>query len=182
MPFLTPEQAARFHGHISAAPLYARKDALLRRKRKTKPVRLRHDASATADLSLTSNTGVKLSVPALILLAAFSAVFAQAPPNEPTKEEIAEAYRSKSGEGGTFIPGLRWERWRIKEIRGWRLHFKRIGRKQSPGVMTVKYGAFAKKNGSCAEYQITHTIPFPPANPQMKPILVVDPDGVRPCR
>ena len=60
--------------------------------------------------------------------------FAQAPPNEPTKQEIEEAYRSKSGGGGTFIPGLQWERWRIKEIRGWKLRFKRISQKQSPGV------------------------------------------------
>ena len=72
----------------------------------------------------------------LLLLAAISATLtiAQVQPNEPTKEEIAEAYRSKSGEGGTFIPGVRWERWRIKEIRGWKLHFKRISEKRSPGA------------------------------------------------
>lgn len=34
---------------------------------------------------------------------------------EPTREEIAQAYRSKSGEGGFVFPGLRWERWRINE-------------------------------------------------------------------
>jgi len=126
---------------------------------------------------------VKLSIPALMLLAISATIaFAQAPPNEPTKEEIAEAYRSKSGEGGTFIPGVRWERWRIKEIRGWKLHFKRISEKRSPGVVTLKYQAVAKKNGSCADYQITDTMTFPPPNPQMPPILVVDPNGVKACR
>ena len=125
---------------------------------------------------------MKLSVPVLTLLAAISAItaFAQVQPNEPTKEEIAEAYRSKSGEGGTFIPGVRWERWRIKEIRGWKLHFKRISEKRSPGVLTLKYEAVAKKNGSCADYEITDTFPFPPN--YIRPILVVDPNGVKACK
>ena len=116
------------------------------------------------------------------MLAAISAItaFAQVQPNEPTKEEIAEAYRSKSGEGGTFIPGVRWERWRIKEIRGWKLHFKRISEKRSPGVLTLKYEAVAKKNGSCADYEITDTFPFPPN--YIRPILVVDPNGVKACK
>jgi hypothetical protein len=127
---------------------------------------------------------VKLSIWALMLLAAISAIgaFAQAPSNEPTKQEIAEAYRSKSGEGSTFIPGLRWERWRIKEIRGWKLRFSRISESRSPGVMILKYQAIAKKNGSCAEYQISDTIVVPPFNPQIKPILVVEPSDVKACR
>jgi hypothetical protein len=127
---------------------------------------------------------VKLSFPALTMMVAISAIvaLAQVQPNEPTKEEIAEAYRSKSGEGGTFIPGLRWERWRIKGVRGWKLHFERISEKRSPGVVTLKYEAVAKKNGLCAEYQITDTMTFPPPNPQMPPILVVDPNGVRACQ
>jgi len=108
--------------------------------------------------------------------------FSQPAPNEPTQQEIADAYRSKSGEGGMLVPGLHWERWRIREIRGWKLRFKRISQRQSPGVMTFKYGAVAKKNGSCADYQISDTMPFPPVNPQMKPILVVEPAGVRACR
>lgn len=125
---------------------------------------------------------MKLSVPALLLLAATSAmlVFAQAPPNEPTKHEIAQAYRSKSGGVGMIIPGVQWERWRIKEIRGWKLHFKRISQKQSPGVITLMYEVVAKKNGSCAEYEITDTMQL--SNPQIKPILVVDPNGVKACR
>jgi len=145
---------------------------------------LRQDASATFVAGGTSNRAVKLFIPALISMAAISATiaFAQAPPNEPTKQEIAEAYRSKSGEGGTSIPGVRWERWRIKEVRGWKLHFKRVSEKRSPGVITLKYEAVAKKNGSCADYQITDTMTFPPPNPQMPPILVVDPNGVKACR
>jgi len=44
--------------------------------------------------------------------------FAQPPQHVPTRQEIAEAYRSKAGEGGgTFISALRWERSHIKEIR-----------------------------------------------------------------
>ncbi len=95
----------------------------------------RQHASGTPDRGLTSNTGVKLSVAALMALAAVGTKIelAQVQPNEPTKQEIAEAHRSKSGEGGTFIPSVRWERRRIKEIRGWKLHFKRISQKQSRG-------------------------------------------------
>jgi len=40
----------------------------------------------------------------------------------------------------------------------------------------------AKRNGSCSEYQITDTMPLPPVNVQIRPILVVDPDGVKACR
>jgi hypothetical protein len=127
---------------------------------------------------------VSFPVSALILLAGISTSlsFAQVAPNEPTKQEIAEAYRSKLGEGGTFIPGLRWERWRIKETRGWKLHFKRLGEKRSPGVTTFEYQAIAQKNGSCADYQITDTMPAPPPNPQMKRIVVVEPSSVTACR
>lgn len=141
-----------------------------------------NEASVTLHPGDTSNRTVKLSIPTLVLLAAISATvaLAQVQPNEPTKEEIAEAYRSKSGEGGTFIPGVRWERWRIKEIRGWKLHFKRISEKRSSGVLTLKYEAVAKKNGSCADYEITDTFPFPPN--YIRPILVVDPNGVKACR
>jgi len=119
-----------------------------------------------------------------MLLAAISATlsFAQAPPNEPTKQKIAEAYRSKLSGVGPPILGLQGERWRIKEIRGWKLHRKRLSENRNPGIMTVKYKAVAKKNGSCAEYQITDTMPFPPDNVQLKPILVVEASGVTACR
>jgi hypothetical protein len=129
----------------------------------------------------TSKRAVKLSIPALVL-GVVSAIFAfaQVQPNEPTKEEIEQAYRSKSGEGGMFVPGLRWERWRIKEIRSWKLHFKRISEERSAGVLTLKYRAVAKKNGSCAEYEITDAFPFPPN--YLKPILVVNPGGLSTCR
>jgi hypothetical protein len=124
------------------------------------------------------------AVMSFVLMTAISGIlsFSQQPQNEPTRQEIEQAYRSKSGEGGTFIPGLQWERWRIKEIRGWKLRFKRIAQERSPGVITLKYQAVAKKNGSCAHYQITDTMIFPPNNVQLKPILVVDPNGVNSCR
>src|SRR5262245_43303150 len=106
------------------------------------------------------------------------AIFAQNA--EPTKEEIAEAYRSKSGGGGTFIPGTRWERWRVKEIRGWKLRFHRVGESRSPAVVMLRYQAIARKNGACSTYQISDTTVFPPPNPQLQPVLVVEPAG--PCR
>lgn len=109
--------------------------------------------------------------------------FGQVPPDEPTRREIEGAYRSKSGGGGTFIPGVRRERWRIKEIRGWSLHLKRVSEKRGVGILTRRYRAVAKKNGSCAAYRITDTIPFPePVNVQIKPILVVEPGDVTACR
>ena len=115
-----------------------------------------------------------------LIIAAFLSPVAIGQNSEPTKEEIAEAYRAKSGEGGTFIPGVRWERWRIKEIRGSKLHFNQTSEKRSPGVTTLNYEVVAKKNGSCAEYRITDTMS--PLNSQIKPILVVDPNGVKACR
>src|SRR5262249_25893920 len=118
----------------------------------------------------------RLPVRELILVALLgTAVFAQNA--VPTKEEMTEAYRSKGGEGGTFIPGTRWERWRIREIRGWKLRFHRVGESRSPGVVILRYQAAARKNGACAEYKISDTIVFPPPNPQLKPSLVVEPTG-----
>jgi hypothetical protein len=87
-----------------------------------------------------------------------------------------------TGEGGTAIPGVPWERRRIKEIRGWSLHFKRVSEQRDVGILTRRYRALAKKNGSSAEYQITETMPLPPANVQMKPILVVEPSDVTTCQ
>ena len=101
----------------------------------------------TCDPNSTSDEMVKLSVPALILLAAIRATIAsgQVRPNEPTKEEIAQAYRSKSGGTGTYIPRHEWEHWRIKEIRGWKLHFKRISEKRFPGVIQLPVRARRQK-------------------------------------
>jgi hypothetical protein len=112
----------------------------------------------------------------LILFALLGvAVFAQNA--EPTKDEIAEAYRSKSGGGGTLIPGTRWERWRVMDIRGWKLRFHRVGESRSPGVVTLRYEAIARNTGACAMYQVTDTIVLPPPNPQLKPVLAVRPTG-----
>jgi hypothetical protein len=132
---------------------------------------------------------VKLSVGLGILLVGISAcvTFAQPTPNEPTKQEIEQAYQSKSGTFATFIPRHEWERWRIKEIRGWKLHFKRLSDKRSLYVATYRYQAVAKKNGSCREYRITDTVPLVPVplgtgNPQLSRILVVEPEIVSACR
>jgi hypothetical protein len=118
----------------------------------------------------------------LTVMVSVSPSFSQSLKGEPAKQEIGDAYRSKSGEGGTFIPGVRWERWRIKEIRGWSLHFKRVHERRGIGLLTYQYRAVAKRNGWCAEYRITDTMPFPPMNVQIKPTLVVEPSGVTACR
>ena len=112
-----------------------------------------------------------------LLVAAINASqsFAELPQNEPTRQEIAEAYRNKA-----VIVG--WEKWRIKEIRGWSLHFKRVSEKRGACILTRQYRAVAQKPGYCAEYQITDTMPLQPNNVQIKPILVVKPSGVRACR
>ena len=104
-----------------------------------------------------------------VLVAAINASqsFAELPQNEPTGQEIADADRNKA-----VIIG--WEKWRIKETRGWSLHFKRVREKRGAGILTRQYRAVAQKKGSCVVYQITDTIPLQPNNVQTKPILVVE--------
>ena len=102
--------------------------------------------------------------------------FGQLPQDEPTRQEIAEACKKKAVTVGR-------EKWRIKEIRGWSLRFKRISEKRGAGILTHQYRAVAQKNGSCVVYQITDTMPLQPDNVQTKPILVVEPSGLmRACR
>jgi hypothetical protein len=125
---------------------------------------------------------MKLSLSAVMVFAATvsaAPLFGQSPQDEPTRQEITEAYSSKSGESG--FPGVRWETWRINKIRGWTLHFKRLSESRFPGVLTLQYQAIAKKSGLCAEYQITDTKDAPRSG-QIKPILVVEPNGVMACR
>jgi hypothetical protein len=120
------------------------------------------------------NMRLKAAIAVLLGAAAFGQTA------EPTTQEIEQAYRSKLGGGG--IAGLRWERWRTKEIRGWSLKFKRLSEKRAPGVMFLEYQAFARKNGSCAEYRIVETLLTAPPNPQIRPGLAVEPEGVKACR
>jgi len=110
--------------------------------------------------------------------------FGQSLQGEPTKQEIAGAYRSKSesGGGGMFIPGWRWERWRVKKIRGWSLRFKRVLEKRNLGLLTYQYQVVARSGGSCARYLVTDTIPMGPGNAQMQRIVVVEPGDVTACR
>lgn len=115
----------------------------------------------------------------LLAALAWAAIVAAQNP-EPTREEIASAYRSKYSEGG--LPGVRWERRRITNIRGWSLKFNRTLEKRSIGVLTFHYQVIAKKSGQCAEYLITDVIPIQPSIPQMKPSLTVDPKAVKACR
>jgi hypothetical protein len=117
----------------------------------------------------------------MILAVSTSRTFAQAAPDAATKQEIATAFRSKSGDGGTAIPGRRWERWRIKQVGGLSLHFKRISEERYVGVIIAKYREVAKKRSACLEYEITETIMFPPQNVQFPPTLVVEPLGTPGC-
>ena len=141
------------------------------------------DERGTEPPTATSDTDMKIPPFIVIALtvATGSLIFGQSAQNEPTRQEIGEAYRSKSGEGGIFIPAVRWERWRIREVRGWSLRFKRVRESRNVGVLTLEYRVLAKKSGSCAEYQVTDTMPIP-GNVQIQPILVVDPGGVHACR
>ncbi len=125
----------------------------------------------------------KTTMRMLVAIALLGGALAFGQSAEPTKEEIAEAYRSKSGGVVMLVPpGGQWEQRRINEIRGWKLKFTRISQKRFPGIRILKYHAVAKKNAMCADYQITDTMPFGPPGPQIKPILAVDLNGVRACR
>lgn len=62
------------------------------------------------------------------------------------------------------------------------MKFKHLHEDRGVGILIRRYQAIAKKNNTCAEYQITDTMPFPPANPQMKPSLTVEPGGLKACR
>jgi hypothetical protein len=118
---------------------------------------------------------------AIVVALAGPTAFSQMAQNEPGREEIAEAYRSKTGGTRVMVPGLEWETWRIKEIRGWKLRFRRINQKRLPGLMILTYKALAKNKGRCAEYRITDAIPLVPTNPQMKPLLTVEPEEGKDC-
>ncbi|MFN0106765.1 MAG: hypothetical protein ACKV2U_32310, partial [Bryobacteraceae bacterium] len=98
----------------------------------------------------------------LALLFSLTAIYilpAQPPSkDEPAKQEIIDAYHSKSG--GAFGLGQQWERWRIKEVRGRALRFKKISEKSTPGgirpgLLTRQYRVQAKKNNWCSEYRLT---------------------------
>jgi len=52
-----------------------------------------------------------------------------------------------------------------------------VSEKKGIGILTRQYRAVAQKNGSCADYQITDTMPVPPVNVQMRLTLVVDPSA-----
>ena len=62
------------------------------------------------------------------------------------------------------------------------LKFKRLSETRFPGIITLKYQALAQNNGMCVECHITDTMPSPPNNVQVKPILVIEPSGVMACR
>lgn len=98
--------------------------------------------------------------------------------DQPTRREIETAYRSKYGEGGILF--TRWERRRIKEVRGWKLHFKRVAEEHPPGLLLLRYAAVARKGGTCAEYRISQTIPVS-GNAQIQEAVNVDPEGVKAC-
>lgn len=102
----------------------------------------------------------------------------------PSIDEIETAYRSRGAEVGTVIPGVRWERWRIKEVREWSLKFKRVSQEPVAGMLIRQYRVIARSSNTCANYRVTERIPLPPPNPQIqiKPGVAVEQDGVGNCR
>ncbi len=112
-----------------------------------------------------------------IALGAASGQWQQGP---PTEREISDAYRSKTGEHATIVPGVRWETWAIRNIRGWSLKYKRLAQERQAGMITMKYRIIANQSGTCAEYRVIDRHVFGP-NPQMKSALTVEPQGVRAC-
>lgn len=118
---------------------------------------------------------------ALLLVAGGYLSFGQLLQDRPTVPEITGAYRAKAGEHAGIVPGLRWERWRIKEIRGWSLKFHRLSERRDAGVFTRRYRVVAQKNKTCAEYAITEVLPYQP-NVQIGPVLNVESGDLSLCR
>lgn len=58
-------------------------------------------------------------------------------------------------------PAFGRKTWRIKQIRGWSLKFKRLSREREIGILTQRYQAVAKKNNTCVEYRIIDINPVP---------------------
>jgi hypothetical protein len=107
--------------------------------------------------------------------------FCQSQPAAPTPQEIEQAYQSKWAAGGLFFIGDRWETRRIKEIRGWKLHFKRLTDLGDEYVLILDYQVIAQKSGVCAGYEITDRIPLKPM-PGVKESVVVEPTPPNPCQ
>jgi hypothetical protein len=117
----------------------------------------------------------------LLLLLGACAAPGQAPAGEPKPYEIEHAFRSKIASGGLLV---RWEMYRIKEVRGWSLKFKRVHEEKSAVLIRRRYQATAKKAGTCAGYTVVESIPLHPApGPQvLRHTVTVEPSGVRSCR
>lgn len=125
---------------------------------------------------------------ALGLALATYGLFGQAPTkNGPTKQEIIDAYQSKSG--GTFGVGGRWERWRVREVRGWAIKFKKLSEDSGgygtillgPVPVTKKYRVRATKNNWCSEYRLSERIPAPPFDQNVKASIEVESATSKAC-
>lgn len=121
---------------------------------------------------------MRVSIAAAAFVIFGSGALAQSPADAPTEQEIATAYRSKSG----LFQGTPLERWRSKKIREWKVHFKRVGEEKQVGVRIFKYEAVAERNNICGAYQITEVQVLASPNAQIKPSLFVETSGTRSCR
>lgn len=99
----------------------------------------------------------------------------------PTKEEIADAFRSGTTRA-SVSPGKRFESWRVKKIRGWELGYKRLEETRSGGEYLRHYLVTARSQQTCAEYQVRQRIPQGGPNPHLPGSMSVEPMGTRPCR
>jgi hypothetical protein len=92
--------------------------------------------------------------------------FHQAAHNEPVKQEIAEAYGSKI-EKRHLPPASAVGAMAHPRNRGCSLHFQRASERRGVELLTREYREVDKKNGACAQYRISDTIPLPPVNVQI---------------
>jgi hypothetical protein len=73
-----------------------------------------------------------------------------------TEAEIARAYGSKAEAGG-FGP-VRIPARRAKDLHGWALKFKQLSRSNGPIVATSRHLVTARKDQTCAAYQLDDQI------------------------
>jgi len=105
------------------------------------------------------------------------------PTDEPTPQEIRDAYRLRRG--GTIGPGRRWEN--AHDIRGWKIRFKYLAAesmppKAAPGLVTWQYTVRAKKNSWCSDYALTEMILAPPYAERMYTTVHAEPATSKTCK
>lgn len=125
----------------------------------------------------------------MLLEAALStaALLGQKPvPDEPTIKEIVEAYQSKTGEHdlGSWPLIKHWESYRIRQIRGWSISFKRTRVVKIPGrwvagITRLHYRVRAIHDSLCSQYELVESRSFAWIGPPNVPNVTAEPSS--PC-